>query len=67
MTFDLKRAQKIRDGYFAVVDSIIEHYESEGSKMFPDAVKEIERLLSKNKQLEDELRHVRSIIANCPY
>ncbi len=49
--FDLQKALKIRDGLFAVTDSIVEHYESKAAKMFPDAIGEIERLRADNEIL----------------
>ncbi len=52
MTFNRKKAKEVADGRFAVTDSIVEYYEREASKMFPDAIEEIDRLTKENRQLK---------------
>jgi len=48
--FNLKEAEKICNGLFAVTDSIVEYYESEAVKMFPAAVAEIKILRASKGQ-----------------
>jgi hypothetical protein len=56
MTFNIKRAKEVCDGYFAVTDSMVEYYEKEGSEMFPDAVDYILKLRKEIRTLKKKLK-----------